>query len=53
MASETPVPYRDAASEIDFSKTDILAGENVDPVLNAKMRLINNVFQPRAVELRR
>jgi len=42
--TETPLAAKDSASESNYSKTDILASENVDPVLNAKMRLVNNVL---------
>jgi hypothetical protein len=42
--TETPLAAKDLASESNYSKTDILASENVDPVLNAKMRLVNNVL---------
>jgi hypothetical protein len=44
---ETTLAFKDSATESTFSKEDILASENVDPVLNAKMRLVNNVLHAR------
>jgi hypothetical protein len=43
--NEAPLANKPTAS--DGNKADILASENVDPVLNAKMRLINDVFPTR------
>ena len=43
---ESHLAIEDSASESNYSKADILASENVDPVLNAKMRLVNNVTYP-------
>ena len=42
--TETPLAPKDSVPESDYGKADILASENVDPVLNAKMRLVNNVM---------
>ncbi|RMY70845.1 hypothetical protein D0863_05523 [Hortaea werneckii] len=43
-APATSIPSHDASDEISMQKGDILGQESTDPVLNAKMHLVNNAI---------
>jgi hypothetical protein len=43
LKNDAPQMYMDSVLESSNGKTDLLSLENVDPVLNAKMHLVNNV----------